>query len=401
MEDYCPDGNAFLQNMSSHKIPTERFCVATPTGRGAVATVSVFGMGGLKIVREHFKPVRKKLLSENDVGRIVYGNWKNENGPGEDLVVCILDEQRIDIHCHGGEQSVKLIAKSLIEFGAEQCDVPEFAELVLNNHYFADLQLGITQAKTTLAAKWLFDQPHWHEKFLTRLSHYIDKHKKQSGCRLIDNVMRWQDFGTRITCGFTVVLCGEPNVGKSSLVNSILGFDRAIVHNQAGTTRDLVETTTSLDGWPVRLVDTAGLQESTDQLEQMGIEQARQKTNEADIVVLVVDSTKADEKTVEEQFEYFRPDVVVANKADLQMFQSSLVNVSVSATEGTGVQQLIEILANRISVQAPPRDQPFPVSVFQVTSLSTMSQYFESYYWHAARTLLDRLLPNPNSSNFI
>ena len=113
-----------------------------------------------------------------------------------------------------------------------------------------------------------------------------------------------------------------------------------------------------------------------------------------------MNSTATSESSVENQIREFQPDIVVANKVDLQKFESTLVDFSVSASQGTGVDQLLDSLAKSIAAKTPSADQPFPVSVYQVTSLSTMNQYFESYYWQAARNLVDRLLPQ-TKSNFI
>ena len=390
LEDYIDGNSSYLAHMSFQNRST-RFCVATPTGRGAVATVAVVGDECIDIVNRVFKPKRKNPISDQDIGSIVYGNWRAEQSDGEDLVVCPIDTDRIDIHCHGGDLAIKVISNSLAANGAMECDPSEFTSHIIKNRYFADLQIAITQAATMVTAKLLWDQPLWHEKFLRKVASHIENCNSKSACKLIGQFLQWQVFGMRIIDGWSVSLCGHPNAGKSSLANALLGFDRAIVHDVAGTTRDAVESKTTFGGWPVRLIDTAGIRSSSNTIEQQGIEQAKQKTSSSDFVVLVVDSINATDEDIADQVTRFEPDIVVANKCDLRAVEHPQIDMVASATQGQGVEQLIKLLTDRIAAQAPESSQAFPVSVYQVTSLAAMRQYVESCYWQDAKNLLAQL----------
>ena len=368
-----------------------RFCVATPTGRGAVATVAVVGQECIDIVNQVFEPKRKNPISDQDFGSIIYGNWRAEQSPGEDLVVCPVDAERIDIHCHGGDLAVKIISNSLAQYGATQCDPYEFATYVIKNRYYADLQLAITRAPTTVTAKLLWDQPLWHEKFLKNVAGHIAKQNSRSACSLIAQFLKWQVFGMRIIDGWSVSICGKPNAGKSSIANALLGFERVIVHDEAGTTRDSVESKTTMNGWPVRLIDTAGIRIADNQIEKQGIELAQRTAATADFVVLVVDSTTTSDEDISEQVSQFEPDIVVANKCDLISFENPQINVVASAVRGDGIDHLIKSISDRIATLTPESNQAFPVSVYQVTSLAAMRQYVESCYWQDAINLMAQL----------
>jgi tRNA modification GTPase len=136
----------------------------------------------------------------------------------------------------------------------------------------------------------------------------------------IANLLRGAAYGKRLVEGMTLVLTGRPNVGKSSLLNAFAGVDRAIVTPIPGTTRDVLSEAISLGGIPVRALDTAGLRDTQDVIEQIGVERARQAVETADVVVVVLDATRfelsPDEITLLAQLQH-RPHVVAVNKADV------------------------------------------------------------------------------------
>ncbi|HTO58992.1 MAG TPA: GTPase, partial [Pseudomonadales bacterium] len=166
--------------------------------------------------------------------------------------------------------------------------------------------------------------------------------------------------GTLLNEGITIVLAGRPNVGKSSLMNRLLGYDRAIVSDRPGTTRDVLTESIDLDGVPVRVVDTAGLRLAGDEIEQEGIRRARKQIDDAHQVVLVIDD-QTPEGVVEIIREQHLPTdrlTVAANKVDLSKGQAGerggapLCTVGVSAVTGEG----IDALKRRILVVAGHRE---------------------------------------------
>ena len=137
---------------------------------------------------------------------------------------------------------------------------------------------------------------------------------------VVDTLLQSAGYGRRLREGVTLVLTGRPNVGKSSLLNALSGTDRAIVTPYPGTTRDIIEETLNIGGVPVQALDTAGLRETVDPIEQIGVERARRATGTADAVVLVLEATASDLSPDErEMFQSLagRPFVIAINKADL------------------------------------------------------------------------------------
>ena len=133
----------------------------------------------------------------------------------------------------------------------------------------------------------------------------------------IDKMLSTTEQGRILREGVRTVLCGEPNVGKSSLLNAVLGYDRAIVSDIEGTTRDTVEEVVNLQGIPLRLIDTAGVRESTDIVEKQGIERSQQQIELADLIIEVVDGSKPGESLLEKGELEGRHHILVINKSDL------------------------------------------------------------------------------------
>ena len=375
---------------------TTCFCIATPTGRGAVATLIVAGRECYKIVNRYFQSVRERPITSTDTSRVIYGRWKSDGETGEDLVICPIGDNRIDIHCHGGEFAVQAISDSLIKAGAKRLGLPEFVACHDSNDYFAGLHLAVVKAQTNRAAKWLWDQSKWHELFLQQLKQCIDSDNQAQALQMINDFLDLRDFGLRIVNGWSITLCGRPNAGKSSLVNAILGYQRAIVHDRPGTTRDIVESMTTLSGWPVRLSDTAGIHQSDDVIEKQGILQAYRQLAAADFSILVIDPTDFSEAKLLQLKNELAPDLVVANKCDLEHLDSASIDCSVSAITGQGIDTLIIKLGELIDQSIPKPNTPFPVSVFQVTSMAQIRQFIETDYSDDAAKLLNSLLLRAN-----
>jgi tRNA modification GTPase len=187
-------------------------------------------------------------------------------------------------------------------------------------------------------------------------------------------------YGHIVRDGFTLAIVGRPNVGKSSLFNCLVERDRAIVTATPGTTRDLVIERVSVEGVPVELIDTAGLRESTDDAESIGITKSRQAMADADIVLLVLDATaplhKEDEATIS-ALEH-RPFVIVINKSDLVGAASlskpdTHPTLETSARTGAGVPQLRRAILSRLINQVPGAEAALLTNVRQQQAVSSAS----------------------------
>jgi tRNA modification GTPase len=172
------------------------------------------------------------------------------------------------------------------------------------------------------------------------------------------------------------VLAGRPNVGKSSLINALLGYARAIVFDEPGTTRDVLTAATALDGWPVELADTAGLHNTSDALEAAGVERARQQMAAADVLVLVFDLTQPWSAEEASLIEEWSAAILVFNKCDLPEAPSPNrpTGLRTSATTREGVEELIRRLAERLVPLPPPPSCAVPFTVRQVEALHEMAR---------------------------
>jgi tRNA modification GTPase len=175
-------------------------------------------------------------------------------------------------------------------------------------------------------------------------------------------------IGQHLTTPWKVVLAGKPNVGKSSLMNRLLGYERSIVFDQPGTTRDVLEATTSFDGWPVRLIDCAGLGDSTDAIEREGVSRARQALATAELVLVVTD---AREPLTDEELHLLSlsaPTILVANKIDLLAGTSATLarlpsdthRVETCATTGQGLEDLVAKIVATLVPHSPRPGESVP-----------------------------------------
>jgi tRNA modification GTPase len=184
-------------------------------------------------------------------------------------------------------------------------------------------------------------------------------------------LLRWSDVGLHLTRPWRVVLTGRTNVGKSSLINALLGYERSIVYGEPGTTRDVVTAHTAIDGWPVELADTAGLRASDDAVELAGVDLAHRVLAQADVVVLVFDASRpwlTDDASLVRD----RPDaLVVHNKCDQPMVDVAArpPGLSTSATEGRGVPEVVAALSHRLVPTPPPPGTAIPFTARQVEAI--------------------------------
>ena len=365
----------------------------TGAGRGAVASLLIQGDKVLSRIGELFQPRSRGSLVEVHEQAIIYGNWIIGDEMGEDLVLCPVSDSTVEIHCHGGEAAIETITTSLELIGFRAASSEETFKLTESNIWRYDIRRALTLAKTARTAEILLRQYHSIEAEIHKLMDSIrtDPTFTQSEIR---KVLQNEQFGFHLTRPWQVVLCGAPNVGKSSLINAIVGFERAIVHSTAGTTRDVVSETTSVNGWPIELKDTAGLRESAfDEAEEQGISRARQEMESADLVIYVVDaSTELEEGTVAPS----QRSILVANKADLvePHLRKKLGGngLFTSAVSGEGISDLIDLIARKLVPHVPSDGQLIPVNEKQLECFSFVVQLIaENKHAEAMKALENQL----------
>jgi tRNA modification GTPase len=342
----------------------------TAAGRGAVATIVLScnpETDTASLEALPFVAVNARSLSQQTVNRIVFGKWGAE--PGEEVVVCRTSDSEWEIHCHGGFAATERILGDLRNAGAIVIDWDERVQRQ-QGLLVRECEVALSKATTTRAAVLLLAQENVWRSWAVEFSRTIHLGERHQAAELIQQILPWGDFGRHLIEPFRVVLTGKPNVGKSSLINALVGFQRSIVFDQPGTTRDVVTAETAWDGWPVLLADTAGIRLNASGLEASGIQLAREQIAQADLVLLVRDASQPSEADwnpacVEPLADHEIRTVTVINKIDLKPAVQNLPVASefaVSALTGEGLERLISELGCRLVPELPESDVPIPFS---------------------------------------
>ena len=238
-----------------------------------------------------FRPRSGISLPENPPsGRFWLGRLGEE--AADDVVLAIKSSLAVELHCHGGREVVRLLLDLFARHGLA---VLSWSEHLLRTN--ADLIRGqaavaLARATTTRTAGILLDQ--YQGALSVAMAKVCDALQREAVAEarsLLQNLTQYKGLGRHLTMPWRVVIGGAPNVGKSSLVNALAGYQRSVVSPIPGTTRDVVTARLAIDGWPVELVDTAGLRSEADALEGQGIEQARAQLASADWVLWVLDAS--------------------------------------------------------------------------------------------------------------
>jgi tRNA modification GTPase len=354
-----------------------RVTLLTPPGRGAVATIAVEGRDSAQLIASRFTSSTRRPTHPLPVGRIFHGRWRNDRGTAEEIVLCRRAECSFEVNCHGGSAASEAIIGSLVADGAMRPLPADWLAERVADPLRRAAWLALCHARTPRTAGILLDQ------FRGALTHAVteiveslradpaDSADVASGrlARLLD----LSPAGLHLTTPWHVVIAGPPNVGKSSLLNAILGYQRAIVLDQPGTTRDVLSAATALAGWLVDLFDTAGLREdSPDTIEAEGISRARVRIETADLVVWVEDGTASPLDSAS----WPRPTqalLEVVNKCDLpQKADRPRGALATSAVTGEGIERLAQTIVDRLVSVAPEPGEAVPFTAQQVAALERM-----------------------------
>jgi len=349
-----------------------RIVQLTPPGRGAIATLLVEGPNAAMLVGAHFRPAGGKPLDQYPLRQLIFGRFSVGSHPYEEVVVCRRTEQSVEVHCHGGHVAVTRIRKMLVEKG---CRAVSWQQWVAGQHHdslAASARTSLAHARTERTAAVLLDQYHGAlRRAAEAIQHSLQSGDTASALQGLRALLARAQTGRHLTQPWRVVLAGLPNVGKSSLINALVGYQRAIVHPTAGTTRDVVSAATAIDGWPLELSDTAGLGEAKHPLELAAFELARRQLASADLVLLIFDSSRpwtAQDQTLLDS----RPDgLVIHNKCDLPAYADPQRpdGLSTSALTGLGIEQLVLAIAGRLVPDPPTPGAAVPFTSDQIDHL--------------------------------
>jgi tRNA modification GTPase len=368
--------------MTSEESPT-LVAELTPAGRAAVAVVVVEGPRALAAIRESFVPATPWADGAPAIGRVMLGKWGGT--AGEDVLVCRRGENRFEAHCHGGAAAVRSIVERLAHAGCEVISWQEWSRRSEPDAIRGAARALLADAVTQRAAAVLLDQLNGAltTALMTIRASLVNRELQHARAR-VEAILKHRDVGLHLVTPWRVILAGAPNVGKSSLINAIAGFQRSIVSPRPGTTRDVVTVTTAIDGWSAQLADTAGLRDTRDEIESAGVALASAALDEADLAILVSDATMAGDAAVEigsrlrESVRIIR----VVNKIDLlrttvaeggmEQTASDLAGCGaqrVSALTGEGVPELIVAIGRALAPKAPPAGAAVAFTAEQVSHL--------------------------------
>jgi tRNA modification GTPase len=372
----------------------------TPRGRGAIASIKFRGPAELLDgqARRLFVAANGKPLAAQPLDRILFGLWGS--GPGEEVVVCRVGENLTEIHCHGGDAASRRILTDLATVGCRIVPWQQF-ESTGSNLFEAECREALTKAPTLRTAGILLDQLSGTlRSALEEIAESLRGGKHQPARSQISALLEWGEFGRHLTQPWQVVILGHPNAGKSSLMNSLAGYQRAIVFDQPGTTRDIVTAEIALNGWPVTLVDTAGIRQTDSALEAAGIALARDRALHADCRLLVLDASQPPHPQDFELLAAWPDALPVANKSDLLDAWGDRLPAGahrVSALTGAGVETLAELLGNRLVPQVPLPGTAIPIAARQFNLLRQAHDAASHGDWGTCRNSIDEILRSRKS----
>jgi tRNA modification GTPase len=353
--------------------PSEQVVVSilTPSGRGAVAVIAIEGQTALSMVERYFR-AKATPLAERDLNRIAYGRWGEE--PAEDVIACRRGADSVEVHCHGGIAAAKRIVSDLTVAGAVEAAWPRYVERHETSPVRAAARIELSKAVTERTALVLLDQYHGAlEHALRIIVENLGGGRLDAAKLQIETLLARASVGLHLTQPWRIVIAGPPNAGKSSLINALLGYERAIVFDQPGTTRDVVTAQTAFGGWPVQLADTAGLRESDDPLESAGIERAEAQATAADCLMLVFDASQPWTAGNDLLIQNWPQALIVHNKCDLVV--PTAAGLKVSAFTGDGIDRLIQAIISRLVLVAPLPQEAVPFTTVQVEALQIATEH--------------------------
>jgi tRNA modification GTPase len=332
--------------------------ISTPPGEGGIAIIRVSGSESIAAVEAIFEPRRQgRRLRDLQGYQMMLGWIKDAQGePIDECLVAVLRqphsytaEDTVEIHCHGGVLAARQCLQEVLNQGIREALPGEFTQQAFLNGRLdasqAEAVIEVIRARSTKALKLAVKQlSGFNSRYMKRMVDQLlqagaiieasidfaedvgEPDYEQVGALLSqvqNDIYRLLEAAKRAEIyrsGVKVVICGKPNVGKSSLLNWLIGRERAIVTEIPGTTRDVIEEFINLRGIPVRLIDTAGIRQTEDRVEAVGVQKAQQAINEADLAIFLLDVTSGLTAEDEEVHCNLSPSrtIILVNKDDLK-----------------------------------------------------------------------------------
>ena len=332
--------------------------IATAVSDSGIGIIRISGSDALLVADKVYRsPKNQKKLSHAASHTIHYGYIYDEDELIDEVMVAVMrsphsytTEDTVEINCHGGILVMNRILETVLHHGARLAQPGEFTkraflngridlskaeavmDLIHSKNEFA-MKASVNQLKGSVSAKVrslredilyeiAFIESALDDPEHISLEGYPDKlmAKTRGLSQELKKLIDSADNGKMLKDGIRTVILGKPNAGKSSLLNVLVGEDKAIVTSVAGTTRDVLEESIKLHGIGLNMIDTAGIRDTEDEVEKIGVEKARKYANQADLVIYVVDSSRELDENDEEIIELIRDKkvIVLLNKTDLE-----------------------------------------------------------------------------------
>ena len=393
--------------------------ISTPVGVGGVAIIRISGENSLNIAQRMFVPVGKTAVN-NFKPNVMYAG-SIDGGGFKDFGMCVYfkapksftGEDTVEFHCHGGVQISRSILKRTVELGARLADRGEFTKRAFINgklslssaegmiNMINAESLAVLRAGSMLYSEKLTDEIKIFQNSLTdilaRIAVDMDYPEEENESSFDDicssiaslseklnSLASTYNVGKKIKDGVTVALCGKPNTGKSSILNALLGYDKAIVSSEAGTTRDAVEGEMLINGVKYNLIDTAGLRARAGEVESIGIERAKKIISSADIILSVSDGQgKAEIENCN------GVTIEIFNKCDINLPKEKYDAV-ISAKTGEGIDKLKQIIAQK-SIGETSLEKAYIIEERHYSALQRANEALKSAIANADRLTLDML----------
>lgn len=362
--------------------------ISTANGPGGIGVIRISGEDAFIIGDKVFKNINGKKISEMNGYTAAYGNVYDDSEKIDEVVVTVFKaphsytgENVLEISCHGGMYVTKQVLRAVINAGAVPAQAGEFTQRAFLNGKM-DLSeaeavmdiisaKGKTEARAALAcregkiSKEIFKINDILVTSAAHLSAWADypeedipqvdndnlKKNLTRAKELVENLLKNYDAGMVLKKGVDTIIVGKPNVGKSTLMNQLTGYEKSIVTNIPGTTRDIIEETVVLGDVTLNLSDTAGLRDTDNIVEQIGVEKARQKMETSGLILAVFDATQ---ELIDEDVNLLKtisdlPSIAIINKTDkesvldVDFIKSQVENVVfISAKNGDGISELVK-----------------------------------------------------------
>lgn len=363
--------------------------IATAMSSSGIGIVRISGEDAVSITEQIFQMKNGKKLSEMPTHTIHYGHIHDGEEIIDEVMVLLMRgpksytrEDTVEIDCHGGVYVMKRILEAVIKYGARPAEPGEFTKRAFLSGRIdlsqAESVIDVIHAKNEFALKSSMKQLSGSVSEAIRevrgevlheiafiesalddpehisLEDYPEKLKEivEGVSGKIEKLLSTSENGRILKEGISTVIVGKPNAGKSSLLNTLVGEERAIVTNIAGTTRDILEEQIHLNGILLNIIDTAGIRETEDVVEKIGVDKAKKYVEDADLIIYVVDTSTALDENDFEIMELLRDRtaIVLMNKSDLTPVTTAeevkkhleKTVISISAKEQVGIEELEE-----------------------------------------------------------